>query len=153
NHFTLLVALLLPISARADGLPDGRYLYVAAPGIRNLLEFGGGGVPVFDIDHRHKVVKRIGNPPHRAKTPDNIKGVCARAATGRLYFTTPVKLYCLDLATEKTLWETALPQGCDRMSMTPDGKVLYVPSFEKDIWNVVDAETGSVIATIEPKSG
>ena len=63
------------------------------------------------------------------------------------------KLYCLDLVTEKTLWEKSLPQGCDRMSMTPDGKVLYVPSFEKDTWNVVDADTGNVIATIEPKSG
>jgi DNA-binding beta-propeller fold protein YncE len=39
------------------------------------------------------------------------------------------------------------------MSMTPDGKVLYVPSFEKDIWNVVDGATGDVVATIEPKSG
>ena len=152
-HFTLLVALILGIPVHADGLPDGRYLYVATPGIRNLLEFGGAGVLVFDIDHGHKFVKRIETPHSRAKSPDNMKGVCASAATGRLYFTTPVKLYCLDLATEKTLWETALPQGCDRMSMTPDGKVLYVPSFEKDIWNVVDAETGSVIATIEPKSG
>ena len=25
------------------------------------------------------------------------------------------------------------------MSITPDGKMLYVPSFEKDTWNVVDA--------------
>jgi DNA-binding beta-propeller fold protein YncE len=152
-HFTLLVALLLPISARADGLSDGHYLYVAAPGIRNLLEFGGAGILVFDMDHGHKFVKRIETPESRVKSPDNMKGVCASAATGRLYFTTPVKLYCLDLATEKTLWEKSLPQGCDRMSMTPDGKVLYVPSFEKDIWNVVDGDTGNVIATIETKSG
>jgi len=153
THFTLLAAFLLAIPARADGLPDGRYLYVAAPGIRNLPEFGGAGVLVFDIDHDHKFVRRIETPHSRAKSPDNTKGVCASAATGRLYFTTPVKLYCLDLLTEKTLWEKALPQGCDRMSMTPDGKVLYVPSFEKDIWNVVDGDTGDVIATIEPKSG
>jgi sugar lactone lactonase YvrE len=152
-HFTLLAALLLPISAQADGLPDGRYLYVAVPGIRNYLEFGGAGVLVFDIDHGHKFVKRIGTPHSRDKAPANVKGVCASAATGRLYFTTPVKLYCLDLRTEKSLWEKTLPQGCDRMSMTPDGKVLYVPSFEKDIWNVVSADTGDVIATIEPKSG
>lgn len=151
-HFTLFVALLLPIPAAAAGLPDGRYLYVAAPGIRNYLEFGGAGVLVFDIDHGHKFVKRIETPHSRADKPDNMKGVCASAATGRLYFTTPKKLYCLDLVTEKTLWEKALPQGCDRMSMTPDGRVLYVPSFEKDIWNVVDAD-GNAVATIEPKSG
>lgn len=154
TYFTILVTLLLVIPApAADGLPDGRYLYVTCPGIRNLLEFGGAGVLVFDIDHGHKFVKRIDTPHSREKAPDNVKGVCASAATGRLYFTTPKKLYCLDLLSEKTLWEKELPQGCDRMSMTPDGKVLYVPSFEKDIWNVVDADKGDVIATIETKSG
>jgi sugar lactone lactonase YvrE len=152
-HLTLLVVLFAPISARADALPDGRYLYVACPGIRDLPEFGGAGILVFDIDHGHKFVKRIATPESKAAHPDNMKGVCASAATGRLYFTTPKKLYCLDLMTEETLWKKGLPQGCDRMSMTPDGKVLYVPSFEKDIWNVVDAGTGDVIATIEPKSG
>jgi DNA-binding beta-propeller fold protein YncE len=152
-HFTLLVALFLPIPAIADSLPDGRYLYVAAPGIRNYLEFGGAGVLVFDIDHNHKFVKRIETPHSTEAMPDNIKGVCASATSGRLYFTTPKKLYCLDIVSEKTLWEKALPQGCDRMSMTPDGKVLYVPSFENDTWNVVDGSTGAVIATIEPKSG
>ncbi|HKA07271.1 MAG TPA: hypothetical protein VKD71_08445 [Gemmataceae bacterium] len=153
TYFTLAVCLLAPLSLRADTLPDGRYLYVAAPGIRNLLEFGGAGVLVFDIDHGHKFVKRIATPHSQEKSPDNMKGVCASAVTGRLYVTTPKKLYCLDLLSEKTLWEKSLPQGCDRMSMTPDGKVLYVPSFEKDIWNVVDGESGDVIATIEPKSG
>jgi len=152
-HFTLAVCLLVPVSATADSLPDGRYLYVATPGIRNLLEFGGAGVLVFDMDHGHKFVKRIETPHSKEDKPDNMKGVCACADTGRLYFTTPKKLYCLDLLTEKTLWEKSLPQGCDRMSMTPDGKVLYVPSFEKDIWNVVDGDTGDVIATIETRSG
>jgi DNA-binding beta-propeller fold protein YncE len=147
------VVVLTPLAALADGLPNGRYLYVACPGIRDLPEFGGAGVLVFDIDHGHKFVKRIETPHSKASHPDNMKGVCASAVTGRLYFTTPKKLYCLDLLTEKTLWEKELPQGCDRMSMTPDGKVLYVPSFEKDTWNVVDGATGDVIATIEPKSG
>jgi len=35
---------------------DGRFLYVAAPGIRDYLEFGGHGVLVFDIDHGHRFV-------------------------------------------------------------------------------------------------
>jgi hypothetical protein len=122
--------LLAPVCAVGDGLPDGRYLYAVCPGIRNYLEFGGAGVLVFDIENGHKFVKRIQTTHSRADKPDNVKGVCASAATGRLYFTTPRKLYCLDLATEQTLWEKALPQGCDRMSMTPDGKMLYVPSFE-----------------------
>ena len=138
------VVLLAPFAAQAEGLADGRYLYVAAPGIRNQLEFGGAGLLVFDIDHGHKFVKRIATPESREKHPDNMKGICASAATGRIYFTTTKTLYCIDLRTEKTLWAKTLPQGCDRMSMTPEGKVLYVPSFEKDIWNVVDAATGDI---------
>src|SRR5262245_1616752 len=150
-----LLALLAAAPARAEGPRPGekRYLYVVAPGIRDLLEFGGAGILVFDIDDGHKFVKRIDTPASREGKPDNIKGVCACAATKRLYFTTTKKLYCVDLVTEKTLWEKALPQGTDRMSMTPDGKVLYVPSFEKDIWNVVDGASGDVLATVETKSG
>jgi DNA-binding beta-propeller fold protein YncE len=151
----LLLALLTAVPARAERPTAGEkhYLYVVAPGIRDLLEFGGAGILVFDIDDGHKFVKRIATPASTEPKPNNIKGVCACAATKRLYFTTTKKLYCVDLVTEKTLWEKELPQGCDRMSMTPDGKVLYVPSFEKDIWNVVDGASGDILATIEPKSG
>ena len=38
------------------------------------------------------------------------------------------------------------------MSITPDGKTLYVPSLEKDHWNVVDAASGAVLATIVTKN-
>jgi DNA-binding beta-propeller fold protein YncE len=130
-----------------------RYLYVAAPGIRNYLEFGGAGILVFDMDNGHKFVKRIDTPASRLAKPENIKGVCACAATRKLYFSTITRLYCLDLMTEKTLWEKALPGGCDRMAITPDGKTLYVPSFEKDHWNVVDGATGEVVTQFVPKSG
>ncbi len=128
-------------------------LYVVTPGIRNLLDYGGAGVLVFDADHDYAFVKRIATPASRAAKPDNIKGVCANAATKRLYFTTTKEIYCLDLLTEETVWQKALPLGCDRMSMTPDGKTIYVPSFEKDTWNVVDAASGEILATLEPKSG
>ena len=125
-----------------------RYLYVVAPGIRNYLEFGGAGILVFDIENNHKFVKRIKTPASAEEKPINIKGVCANALTKRLYFTTLTKLYCVDLLTEKTLWEKTLPDGCDRMSLTPDGKTLYVPTMEKDHWNVVDAMTGDLITRI-----
>jgi DNA-binding beta-propeller fold protein YncE len=105
------------------------------------------------MDDNHKFVKRIATPESDAKHPDNMKGICACAATKRLYFSTPKKLYCLDLVTENTLWARELPLGCDRMAITPDGKILYVPSFEKDTWNVVDAGTGDLIKVIETKSG
>ncbi len=155
-HLSLLVAVAIwscALSLAEAAEKDGRYLYVVCPGIRNYLEFGGSGILVFDIDNGHKFVKRIETPAGREEKPDNIKGLCVCAATQRLYFTTTKKLYCVDLATEKTLWEKTPPNGTDRMSITPDGKIIYVPSFEKDTWNVVDGETGEVITSIETKSG
>ncbi len=134
-------------------LTTQRYLYVVTPGIRDYLEFGGAGILVFDIDNDHKFVKRIQTPASKLEKPRNIKGVCASAITNRLYFTTPEKLYCVDLAIEQTLWEVAPAKGCDRMSMTPDGKILYVPSFESDTWNVIDAMTGNTITEIKTNNG
>jgi hypothetical protein len=148
-----LAGLAPPAQASGPDPRERRYLYVVAPGVRNYLELGGAGILVFDIDDGHKFVKRIETPASRAKKPENIKGVCACAATKKLYFTTLTKLYCLDLVSEKTLWEKALPGGCDRMSITPDGKVLYVPSLEKDHWNVVDAASGELLVPIVTKSG
>jgi DNA-binding beta-propeller fold protein YncE len=150
----LVVAFLVSLASEArpnDGLH--RLLYVVCPGIRDDLSFGGAGILVFDIDAGHKFIKRIETPASREPKPDNIKGVCACATTGRLYFTTRSKLYCLDLASEETVWEITPPNGTDRMSITPDGKILYVPSFEKDTWNVIDAATGRLITSIETKSG
>lgn len=140
-------------AAAASEASVRRYLYVVCPGIRDLLEFGGAGILVFDMDDGHKFVKRIETPASRGPQPDNIKGVCACAETRKLYFTTRSKLYCVDLASEETLWETSPPDGTDRMSITPDGKTLYVPSFEKDTWNVIDAATGKLVTSIETKSG
>ncbi|HEX8914466.1 MAG TPA: hypothetical protein VF796_19110 [Humisphaera sp.] len=151
-----LLASLCTISANAaEPAPAHRYLYVACPGIRDYLEFGGHGVLVFDIDDGHKFVRRIpfggtDGPDHK---PLNVKGVCASAATGRLYVGTTKTLTCLDLATDKVVWERKYDGGCDRMSITPDGKTMYLPSLEGPFWNVVDAETGEVRTKIEPKSG
>lgn len=150
-RFALPVLLLVASLSPAAEPKTERYLYVVTPGIRDYLQFGGAGILVFDIDHDHKFVKRIETPASREAKPDNIKGVCAHGT--RLYFTTRSKLYCVDLLTEKTLWEKSPPNGTDRMSITPDGKLLYVPSFEKDTWNVIDAATGDLVTSIETKSG
>lgn len=152
---TLLVlscSLLPAPAARAADAGTKRYLYVVAPGIRDYLEFGGAGILVFDLDDGFRLVKRIATPASADKKPANIKGVVACPATRRLYFTTPRKLYCVDLVTEKTLWEKELPLGCDRPAVTPDGKVLYVPSFEKETWNVVSGD-GELLRTITTNSG
>lgn len=133
---------------------EHRYLYVAVPGIRNYLECGGHGLLVFDIDNGHKFVKRIPTAGlGKDGKPLNVKGVCANARTGRVYISTLETLQCLDLISEKLLWEKAYEGGCDRMSMAPNGEFIYLPSLEKDHWHVVNASNGDVIAKIVPKSG
>jgi DNA-binding beta-propeller fold protein YncE len=150
----LAASLAAPFAATAGAEARvSRMLYVVCPGIRDYPEFGGAGVLVFDIDNGHKFVKRIATTASGAEKPRNIKGVVASATTKKLHFTTPEALYCVDLLTEKTEWEVKPPQGCDRLASTPDGTTLYVPSFEKDIWNIVDAKTGKVVTDIETKSG
>ncbi|HXD87196.1 MAG TPA: hypothetical protein VN641_11935 [Urbifossiella sp.] len=149
---TFLAASLTAPLAAAEPRTE-RSLYAVCPGIRDYLEFGGAGILVFNIDDGHKFVKRISTDASRARKPRNIKGVVASPATKKLHFTTPETLYCVDLVSAKTEWSKKLPNGCDRLASPPDGKTLFVPSFEKDTWNVVDALSGKVLADIETKSG
>lgn len=160
SGFLALCLLTLPLANSVWGATNSpapaerRLLYVAVPGIRNYLEYGGHGVLVFDIDRGHAFVRRI---PAAGLAPDgkpsNVKGVVASAATRRLYVSTLGKLTCFDLLTDKILWEKSYEGGCDRMALSPDGKVMYLPSLEKDHWHVVDALSGDVITKVVPKSG
>lgn len=159
-----VLALLIwtgqPPVLQVVGKPDdqlaatGKYLYVAVPGIRNYLEYGGHGILVYDIEAGHKLVRRI--PTQGLKkdgTPSNVKGVAVSVATNCIYISTLEALQCVDLATEKLLWEKTYEGGCDRMAMAPDGKLIYLPSLEKEHWNVVDAKTGDVVKTLVTNSG
>lgn len=131
-----------------------QYLYVAVPGIRNYLEYGGHGILVYDISQGYKLVKRIPTGGLKADgTPSNVKGVAVSLATNSIYITTLEALQRIDLSTEKIVWEKQYDGGCDRLSISPDGKVIYLPTLEKEHWNVVDAETGDVITQIYTNSG
>ncbi|HEY4324557.1 MAG TPA: hypothetical protein VGN20_11245 [Mucilaginibacter sp.] len=128
---------------------SGRYLYVAVPGIRDYLGYGGHGLLVFDIDHDHRFVKRIETSGfHPNKKPSNVKGIAVSIPLNSIYITTIETLQRIDLGTGKIVWEKAIENGCDRLSISPDGKTMYLPSFENKIWNVVDCETGNVIKKI-----
>jgi DNA-binding beta-propeller fold protein YncE len=39
------------------------------------------------------------------------------------------------------------------MAISPDGRVIYLPSFEKEHWHVISALDGSILAKIVPNSG
>ena len=151
----LLILATFMVAVDTPAAPaDGRYLYVASPGIRNYLEYGGHGLILYDIDLDYRFVKRIPTGGLNAEgKPINVKGVCASAATGRIYISTLTSLMCLDLVTEKLLWERPYDGGCDRMSITPDGKEIYLPSLEKDHWHVVSGINGEVMARIDIQAG
>ena len=149
---------LAPTRALGEDAPSSdevqHRLYVAEPGIRNYLEYGGHGLLVFDIDHGHRFVKRIPTAGLDEKgAPINVKGICASVRTRRLYISTIRQLMCLDLVSEKVLWEKTYDQGCDRMAIAPDGSLIFLPSFEGPLWYVVRARDGEVVARITPRSG
>ena len=133
---------------------SGKFLYVAVPGVRNYLEYGGHGILVYDVDAGHKLVKRIPTKGFKKDgTPSNVKGVAVSVATNCIYISTLEALQCIDLATEQLVWEKTYEGGCDRMAMSPDGKLIYLPTLEKEHWNVVDAKSGDVIEQIFTNSG
>ncbi|WP_018615343.1 YncE family protein [Segetibacter koreensis] len=126
-----------------------KYLYVAVPGIRDYLGYGGHGLLVFDINNNHRFVKRIVTGGlHPDKTPSNVKGIAVSLPLNSIYISTLESLQRIDLTTEKIVWEKKFDGGCDRMSVSPDGKTMYLPSLEKDFWNVVDCTTGDIIKKI-----
>jgi DNA-binding beta-propeller fold protein YncE len=152
----LTAAIFIFISActSTNGKPAGaetkRYLYVAVPGIRDYLGYGGHGILVFDIDNDHRFVKRIATKGlHPDGIPSNVKGIAVSVPLNSIFISTIESLQCIDLTTDKLVWEKKFEGGCDRMSISPDGETMYLPSFENTFWNVVDCATGEVIKKIE----
>lgn len=154
NSPLLLLGFLLAVAASAAESKLRHYLYVAEPGIRNYTQYGGHGVLVYDIDAGYTFVKRIPTGSIDEKgVPVNVKGICASAATDRLYVSTIQHLMCIDLRTDKLLWTRTDPRGFDRMSISADGRIIYQPTFEKDEWYILDAATGDTLKTIGPNPG
>jgi DNA-binding beta-propeller fold protein YncE len=146
-----------PPTREATDLLKGKtnhYLYVASPGIRNYLEHGGHGILVYDMDNNFRFVKRIKSGGlDKTGKPSNVKGVCVSIATRCIYISTLEALQCIDLVSEKLLWEKTYEGGCDRMAISPDGKTIYLPSLEKGFWNIIDAKSGNVIKKLTTNDG
>ena len=145
-----LLASRLPLRAASA---DGRFLYVATPGIRNYVEYGGVGILVYDMDDGHRLVRRIPTFDVAAgEAPENVKGVAANARTRRVFVATHKRLASFDLVSGERIWSRAYAGGCDRLAIAPDGGLLYVPSFEGPHWHVVNAGTGDVVTTVVTNS-
>ena len=157
NPRTLFVLAVLIAAASVRpatrGAAEHHFLYVAEPGIRNYVEYGGVGVLVYDIDAGYKFVRRIASQQVPAgQEPENVKGIAASAATGRLYVTTIRRLMAFDLTTDAKLWDKEMPGGADRLAVSPDGRLLYVRTLEGPQWTVVDAATGAIVAPVVTNS-
>src|SRR5262245_34434682 len=137
-----------------------RFVYAALPGVGggNNMAYGGAGILVFDIDHGHKLVKRValqGAPPSaradgREAPQESIKGIAAHAGTARLYVSTSRRVAAYDLLTDALVWEqTYEGRGTDRIALSPDGTTLYAPVLGGPRWIVADASSGRSIATID----
>ena len=153
KHAALIVAWFGAAVSLAPAA-EQHLLYVASPGTRNYVEYGGVGILVFDIDNGYKFVRRIPTWDVPAgKEPENVKGIAASAKTGKVYVTSLNHLIAIDAISGKRQWDRTYEGGCDRLAVSPDGKILYVPQLEGPNWHVVNSANGDVIATIETKSG
>jgi len=65
------------------------------------------------------------------------------------------KLLAYDLATDTISWTHTYLSGIDSMSVSPDGRTIYMPTGSGTAggaWKVIDASTGNVIGSIDTGS-
>ena len=132
---------------KANASSTSRMLYAV-----NQSSATRGSVSVYDIDRGHSFVKTIPT----VSNVDDVKGVAVSAATGKLYVTYRTRLgvgmiYCLDVYGDTILWNRAIDPDVDRLSIHPNGRLLYVPTWEggsADYINVLDAESGHVVRKV-----
>lgn len=146
-----LVALAAVASLHAaDSGITKRYLYMSTPDGAQQEGASGAGILVFDIDAGHQFVRRIDIPSFK----EGLRGFTPSAGQHCAYFsTTSRRLGCVDLETDKVLWERTYPAGCDRSAVSGDGKKIYVPTgwwyaAPDSGFLVVDAADGRLLRRI-----
>ena len=147
-----LIVVLDCLSASSAAFAEvHRYLYASTPDGAQLVGRSGTGILIFDIDNGHKFVKRIEIPIFT----EGLRGFTGSAKTQCVYYsTTNRRLGCFDLEKEEVVWEKTYEGGCDRTSITQDGRKLYVPT---GWWHagrsggllVINAEDGRFIKRIK----
>jgi len=125
----------------------GRFLYAV-----NQAAATRGSISVYDIGAGHRLVKTV----ETVRDVDDVKGVAASKAAGRLYVAYRTRsgvgmIYCLKVYDDVVLWNRAIDPDIDRLAIHPGGEVLYVPTWEggtADFINVLDASTGDVVRKV-----
>src|SRR6516165_5676247 len=150
--FAVVVCLTVGISASppliaATALSTSRTLYAV-----NQSSANRGSISVYDIDRGHSLIKTIPT----VSNVDDVKGVAVSAATGKLYVTYRTRsgvgmIYCLSVHDDAVLWNRIIDADVDRLSIHPNGKLLYVPTWEggsADYINVLDADSGDLVRKV-----
>ncbi len=145
------LAVFLSVGTLAFGQSETkRYLYLSMPDGAQKEGRSGNGILIFDIDDGHKFVRRIPIPIFE----EGLRGFTGNLKTHRVYYSsTNRRLGAFDLETEKVVWEKTYDGGCDRSSITMDGKKIYVPtgfwySGEDAGFLVVNGDNGELIKRI-----
>lgn len=153
RRLTVFSAILLSIAILAFGQSGTkRYLYLSMPdGAQKEGRSDPPGILIFDIDNGHKFVRRIEVPVFS----EGLRGFAGNLKTHRVYFSSSNRrLGAFDLESEKVVWEKTYEAGCDRSSVTMDGKKLYVPtgwwySGDDSGFLIVNADNGELIKRIQ----
>jgi DNA-binding beta-propeller fold protein YncE len=112
-----------------------------------------GTIHVYDIDDHHAEVKVI----RLFSCCADVRGIAAAVPTHRLYVMynrdSQGHVVSIDLMSGKVIWDRVLHiPGVDRGNVTPDGRTLYVPTWEDDPDSAyelaIEAETGTEQARI-----
>ncbi|MBV8472147.1 MAG: hypothetical protein JO234_01920 [Hyphomicrobiales bacterium] len=135
------------LALAAHELRAGRFLYAVNQGAA-----ARGSISVYDIGAGHRLVKTI----ETVRGVDDVKGVAASMATGRLYVAYRTRsdvgmIYCLNVYDDAVLWNRAIDPDVDRLAIDPGGQLLYAPTYEgrpADFINVLDASTGDVVRKV-----
>ena len=145
---TSLLTTFLAITTLTFGSPlDGRYLFLSTPDGAQFEGRSGNAILIFDIDDGHKFVKRIAMPIFE----EGVRGFTGSLKNHAVYYsTTNRRLGAFDVEKEAVIWDKTYESGCDRSSITLDGKKIYCPTGQ---WNeeedggflVINAENGEFI--------
>jgi len=143
---TVRISASPPLIAATTSSPS-RTLYAV-----NQSSASRGSISVYDIDRGHSLIKTIPT----VSNVDDVKGVAVSAATGKLYVTYRTRsgvgmIYCLSIRDDAVLWNRVIDPDVDRLSIHPNGKLLYVPTWEggsADYINVLDADSGDVVRKV-----
>jgi hypothetical protein len=144
EHFTTLAGTL---KVAANPPSTSATLYAV-----NQSSASRGSISVYDIDHGHSLLKTIPT----VSNVDDVRGVVVSAATGKLYVAYRTRsgagmIYCLSIYDDTVLWNRVIDPDVDRLSIHPNGRLLYVPTWEggsADYINVLDADTGVVVRRV-----